>query len=366
MSDREHPPAAAADAEPVEPKPAETVAAPAPPPAIPGEAPGWRTVTIGLAAALLLVFGLVATAPLWAPLLPWGVGADRETERAIAARLGRLEAAQAQAVQLQQQQTQLRQQLQQVQQDANTSMQRLMQRIEALEARPAPPDTAAIAELRQQLAKVSQSASELAARVEAVEKSAQDQTARDTADAAMVMGLLQIRDAVQAGKPFAAEYEAFAAMARRRPEIAEAAAPLAEPATTGVASPAVLAKRLRELAASIAGAAAPTTVPSDPAASGWGEAALARLRGLVTIRRIDGARPEGADAAVNAAERALAGGDLAAAVAALDKLTGAPAEAAAPWLRMARQRLAVDAALRRLEALVTARLGGPTPPGSSG
>ena len=128
----------------------------------------------------------------------------------------------------------------------------------------------------------------------------------------------------------------------------------------------MLAKRLRELAGGIAGAGAPAA-PSDPGSAGWGEAALARLRGLVTIRRVDGAKPGGAEAAVNAAELALAGGDLAAAVAALDKLTGAPAEAAAPWLRMARQRLAVDAALRRLEALVTARLGSPTTaPGSSG
>jgi hypothetical protein len=178
------------------------------------------------------------------------------------------------------------------------------------------------------------------------------------------MGLLQIRDAVQAGRPFAAEYEAFAALARSRPEIAEAAAPLAEPAKTGVASPAVLAKRLHELAGNIAGAGTPAA-PVEPA--GWGDAALARLRGLVTIRRIDGARPEGKDAAVNAAELALAGGDLAAAVSVLDKLTGAPAEAAAPWLRMARQRVAVDAALRRLEALLTAPLGRPaSAPGSSG
>ena len=53
----------------------------------------------------------------------------------------------------------------------------------------------------------------------------------------MVMGLLQLRNAVQAGRPFAAEYEAFSALARSRPEIAEAATPLAEPAKTGVAEP---------------------------------------------------------------------------------------------------------------------------------
>lgn len=368
MSDREHTPLAAADGEPTDAKPAETTQTPTlASPAREGGS-GWGVAGIALA-ALLVVIGLVATAPLWAPLLPWGTAADDGAQRALAARLDRLEAAQAQAPQQLQQQEQLRQQIQQAQQAAaetKTALQRLTQRIDALEARPAAPVAVDIAELRQQLAKLSQNAPELAARVEALEKGVREQTGRDAADAALVMGLLQIRNAVQAGRPFAAEYEAFSALARSRPEFAEAAVPLAEPAKTGVAAPAVLAKRLRELAGSIAGASAPAA-PSDPAAAGWSDAALARLRGLVTIRRVDGARPEGADATVNAAELALAGGDLAAAVAVLEKLTGPPAEAAAPWLRMARQRLAVDTALRRLEALVTAHLGSPaSAPGSSG
>ena len=59
------------------------------------------------------------------------------------------------------------------------------------------------------------------------------------------------------------------------------------------------------------------------------------------------------------AERALAGGDLARAVAAIETLHRAPAaaEPLADWLRKARERLAVEAALHRLEALLTARLG---------
>lgn len=367
MSDREHLPTAAQDRDPADPKIAETVEASAELSSAPVAAFDWRPLAIGLAAALLLVVALVVTAPLWAPLLPWGPVVDNEAERALAARLDRLEAAQVQTrQQLQQPQEQLRQQMQQTAAETKTSLQRLVQRIEAVEAQPQSPAVGDIAELRQQVAKALQNASELAARLDAVEKGVREQIARDTSDAALVMGLLQIRGAVQAGRPFAAEYEAFATLARRHPEIAEAASPLAEAAQTGVASPPVLAKRLRELAGGIAGAD-PSATPSDRSSAGWGEAALARLRGLVTIRRIDGAKPGGAEAAIGTAELALAGGDLSAAVAALDKLTGASAEAAAPWLRMARQRLAVDATLRRLEALVTARLGSPTTaPGSSG
>ncbi len=98
-----------------------------------------------------------------------------------------------------------------------------------------------------------------------------------------------------------------------------------------------------------------------PAASeGWLDEAWGRVRSLVRIRRIDGGGTKtGPEAAVNAAELALAGGDLDGAVAALDKLTGRPAETAGPWLRMARQRLAVEAALRNVESLLAARSGQP-------
>jgi hypothetical protein len=324
---------------------------------------------------LLVVLTLVATAPQWAPLLPWGPVADQATERVLAARLDRLEAAAAK-VQLQPQQLQeqigqqlrqpleqIRQQLQQSTAEAKTSSQQIGKRIEALEARPASP-VGDFAEIRQQVTKLSQTTAELTARLDALEKAGHARSARETVEAALVLAVLQIRGAVQTGRPFAAEYDAFAALARSDPEIGEAAAPLAEPAKNGVASPAVLAKRLRELAADIASTSSPAPRSAAP---GWADAVLARLRGLVTIRRIDGARPEGAAAAVNAAELALAGGDLAGAVAALDKLTGGPAEIVAAWLRMAHQRLAVDAALRRVEALLTARLGStPATPGSSG
>lgn len=337
-------------------------------PASPPEAPRYREVAIALAGALLMIVVLVGTSPFWAPLLPWGAAAadDGATALARAEQLG--------------------------------------QRIAALETRPAP-QPADLGDLRQQIAKLlggvadlavrverldkaaaqaqaspelagrvealdrttrtlSAANAELAARIEALDKAGQSRTAHDMTDVGMVLALLQVRNAVQAGRPFAGEYEALAALARgARPEIATAAAALAEPAKTGVAGRPALAKRLRELAGPIIAAEADASAEAAGAEPGWTDAVMSRLRGLVTIRRVDdGPARSGAAAAVNTAELALAGGDLAGSVAALDKLMGPAAAAAAPWLRMARERLAVETALQRVEALLTARLGTGAPP----
>ncbi len=82
----------------------------------------------------------------------------------------------------------------------------------------------------------------------------------------------------------------------------------------------------------------------------------------MTIRRIGGAAQAGPEAAVDAAGLALARGDLPAAIAALGALDGPGREAAEPWLRMARDRLAVEAALAHLQEMLVARLGGAPAP----
>jgi len=311
---------------------------------------GWG---LGLAAALLpvivLVAALVATGPLWAPLLPWG--AVTPAGNGVAQPPPREAPSQP---------------------AANPALRDLDRRVGALETKPVAP-ASDVAGLRQEIAGLESTAADLATRIEALDKAVHSQTAGDPIDIALVLALLQIRDAVEAGRPFVAAYEALVGLARTRPEIAAAAAPLAEPAKTGLAGRPVLAKRLRELAGAIAAAHAPPESSSSiaTAAPGWINQALARLRGLVRVRRIGEPghdQPEGsAAAAVSAAERALAGSDLEGAVGALDGLTGAPAEAAGPWLRMANERLAAEAALRQLEALLVARLGAPgNAPASAG
>jgi len=127
-----------------------------------------------------------------------------------------------------------------------------------------------------------------------------------------------------------------------------------------VPSRAVLFQGLAELAQRM-------PVASEPVGeTNWGAQTLARLRGLVTIRRVDDTSRSGPETAVHAAQTSLARGDLAAAVAALEPLTAANAEAAQSWIRMARARLAAEAALDQLQGLLTARLGRlPASPGAA-
>jgi hypothetical protein len=324
---------------PVEQAPAEPPPAEAEPPETAPE-PESRRRRIGwivpaAAVPLVLVIGAIATTPYWAPAvmqtLPWGTPppapapAVAAHDDALAARVAALEAAQAKSNQ------------------NAASAQALGQRIAALEAKPGPDLTP----LQNQLTALAASVADLTQKIGALDKAAQAGPA-DGAAAALL--LLQIDEAVEIGRPFDAEYQALMTLSRGHPDIAAAAAPLAEPAKSGVASRAVLAARLHQLAPQIAAAA-------PPAKSSWRSQIVARLRSVVTIRRIDGPGQSPAEAAVSNAERALAGGDLKGAVDTLVGLGGANLVAAQPWLGMARQRLAVETALQQIRTLVTAELG---------
>ena len=107
-----------------------------------------------------------------------------------------------------------------------------------------------------------------------------------------------------------------------------------------------MARHLAEIAGHV------TSATALPPEADWEAQVLARLRSLVTIRRIEGAPQGEPEAVVRAAEIALGRGDLGDAVAQLDRLVGSNAEAAAPWLRMARQRLAVETALTHVQELL--------------
>lgn len=298
-------------------------------------------LAVGLV-GLVLVVALGAT-PFWAPavmhLLPWGGAVP--TAKPTASAPPPAAAAPDPAIAAM---------LAQAAQNA-AAVQQLGQRIAALEAKPAPapPDLSAI---QQQLATLTKTTAELGAGVAALQKAEQDKPALDPNNAALALVLLQIREAVEMARPFGPEYQALLLLARDRSEIAAAAQPLAAAAASGVASRTALSERLRQLAPRIA-----TAAPSPEA--GWKSRIVARLRALVTIRRIEGGSQTPAEAAVNTAERDMASGNLAGAVDALAGLTGPSRTAAEPWLQMARQRLAVETALHQVAAAVTAVLGSP-------
>jgi hypothetical protein len=395
---------------PPEPEPTESKTTP--PSGSPARSALW------LAAALTLVIAGVLLSPFWAPaiapLLPWGgepevsakdwaalaarldaiekhpapqipdVGPLASAESALARRVDQLEAARnasqeteaavaANSKGLQQLEQRLGgietqsasrttgedAQMQKLQQDVaklGTTQADLGNKLLADEAQSASHAANADAEMQKiqrEVEKLGSGAAELGNRLSTIERQLQAQGGTGRTNAALLVTLLQMREAVEQAQPFPAEYAAFTALAHDQPDLVAAAEPLAHPAQGGVPGRLALSTRLAELAGRIADA-------TTPPAADLGSQALARLRALVTIRRVEGASESGPEAAVSAAERALAGGDLGDAVGELDRLSGANAEAAAPWLQMARQRLAVETALAHIQELLVARLTHPS------
>lgn len=93
-----------------------------------------------------------------------------------------------------------------------------------------------------------------------------------------------------------------------------------------------------------------------PSEETWYGEALHRIASAVKFRRVDDVEGSDVDAVVARAEQDLADNDLDQAVAEVEKLSGAAAEVAAPWLEKARSRLAVEQSIAGLlqEATATA------------
>jgi hypothetical protein len=349
-----------------EPSPAEETV-----PAAPSARAPRPLAILWLAGLLVLVIGGVALSPFWAPaiapLLPWARTPAAADYDALAARIAALEqrppppTVDADAVQSAEAATARRvaaletavaalRQDRQASSQTTAAVTQLAQRIDQSDTQAASRSAAATSEIQQiqqGLAQRTAADGDLGARLATLEHRVQAQDNGDHTGAIMMLALLQMREAIDEARPFPAEYATFKALAARDPDLTAAAEPLADAARDGVASRAVLRQRLADLAAGM------TTAKPMATKSKWWEQALERLRGLVTIRQID---DRGKPGPIDAAQSVLAQGDLAGAVAALEQLTGASAEAAQPWLRMARRRLAAEAALTHLQELLTARL----------
>jgi len=129
-----------------------------------------------------------------------------------------------------------------------------------------------------------------------------------------------------------------------------AVAMLAPYAVTGVPTLTSLRLRFDAVASDVARAA------EGPGDGGWMERTIRRLKSLVAVRRTDGGTGDGVDAILARAEADLEGANLMEAVDELEKLTGAPAKAATPWLNDARARLAAEKALTMLHVDAVALL----------
>ncbi len=217
--------------------------------------------------------------------------------------------------------------------------------------------------LSKQVADLSRTSADAAAvlriadRLDKVEAQMRDLQARRESAGALLLSVGLLRDALARAQSYDAELRAFLALAARAPhlaggDVAQAAAVLKPHAQSGVPAVGTLSARLDSQIPAIVRA---DVLPDD---ADWRQRTLDRLSALVSIRREDGDAAGTSPAAITARARAaLAQNDLAAAVAEIDQLQGAPAQAAAVWLADARARLESDRAIAGLSAHVIAAIG---------
>lgn len=180
--------------------------------------------------------------------------------------------------------------------------------------------------------------------------------AADARQAVLVLTYAAARRAADAGRAFSNEYEALRSMAQdaRRDSLKPAIDRLSALAERGAPTVADLRDRLPDTVTGILEAA---RLPANP---NWWDRLLAQIKGVITLRRTDRLDGDGVAAIVARAESRMALGDLEGAVDALERLEGNAARAAADWIAMARDRLALEDRLARVEDRLRAMT--PEPP----
>jgi hypothetical protein len=356
-----------------------------PPAAEPPRARSAGTAIGTLIALLVIVIIGVAASPFWAPavapMLPWGertaapaaVGSDSAALLALQTRLdtaettlkqetARLQQLVAQTATLKQQAPAPPAPVKAVFSDAQLSridgdeqiLKDMADRITVLEKRPVPSATprlspqsaAAIKALQDQVTKLAAGTAATGDGLAKLQAAVARANAGERTSQAQLLALANLRIAAEGAGPFAAELAAMRALAGNSNSMTQRLATLDGAAKTGLPTLAALRDRFDRVVAP-----AILRAPRDVGNESWWQQIVARLERLVVVRRIapDGAMPRDAtEAAVTRADSALDAGDLAAAVKALEPLTGAAAKAAAPWLARAKQRLAAEATLAAL------------------
>ncbi len=163
--------------------------------------------------------------------------------------------------------------------------------------------------------------------------------------AAVVLAVGQLEAAVIAGAPYRGALDHLARLVGDDAGFAGPMAALSARATRGLPTRTELTRRFDRLAPEA------TRTAKLEAADGWLDKTMARVSGLVTVRRVDG-EPTGPAAPVTKAEQALGEDDLAAAVDALKGLDGP----VAAWVEDANALLAAEQALATLRGLAIDRL----------
>jgi hypothetical protein len=171
------------------------------------------------------------------------------------------------------------------------------------------------------------------------------------AGTAFILAVSQLREAVDGGRAYATELETVRAVTAGNtyPGLADALDGLAPAAESGIAD-------LTRLQTTFGEAARTALQAARSAGDGWVARTVDRLSSVVSIRRTGDVSGDEPDAVLARAEVRLNKGDVAAALAELDGLTGAAAEAMAEWRQRAQNHVAAKTALRDLQAVAIAGL----------
>jgi uroporphyrinogen-III synthase len=224
----------------------------------------------------------------------------------------------------------------------------LRSRVEAVEARPpgnpdADKELAALKKQVDTLGDASQRAG------------AEGQKALSAARASSVIGIAaRLSAAVEQGLPFAAELQLLKPLSEGDGKLAEAIAALQPHAVSGVAARTTLANEFPAMAKA--------ALADDLADDSFGERVLAKVRAIVSLRRVGPDVPgDGAEARLARAEAALTAGDLAKAVELVKALPPQTSRATSAWLAQAEAHLAAQRAVDQLAAEAVALLGAARP-----
>jgi hypothetical protein len=178
---------------------------------------------------------------------------------------------------------------------------------------------------------------------------AQRDAAPGSRETLLLLAALQLRDALQGSGPYAQPLGMLKNLAAEDPALAGVVAPLERRASAGLPSLAALQAQFPDVARRIA------ANEFGQEGEGWTAGVLRRLSEAVNLRPVGNVEGDAPTAVAARAEVKLNDGDLAGAVAELNALDGAAAEAAASWLSDAEARLAATRAVDELGVLVSQR-----------
>lgn len=235
----------------------------------------------------------------------------------------------------------------------NESLQRLSERLARLEEdrSASSEDSDRLELIADERRKLSTEVSKIIGRLATLEKTRTKPVGTAGGAKVALLAVGQLREALRVSSPFTGELQALRKVAGSDQGMMKALDVLEPYAATGTPTLASLRAGFESVAGMIVGAA--RTLEGE----GWMARTVNRLSSLVTVRRVDEAPDDHSlDAVVARAETSLKAGDLMAAVKTLEGLSGAPGEAAAPWLEGARARLAAERAMATLHVIAVSLL----------